>query len=96
MTHITTASGDWYFIHPTGNDNRANIFPVAVWSQREDGSVIGLIGEVELKTDKPPYLNLVEPPPTKGMYIKRNSVNSAFLDAAIRGQEVDYFTLTRI
>lgn len=91
-----TASGDWYFIHPISNTNKANIFPVAVWSRQANDEVIGLIGNVESKSTGGTYVRLVAPPPVEGMYIKRNPVNSDLIDQAIRDGDVDYYELREL
>jgi len=91
-----SATGDWYFIHPASetenNKSKANIFPVAVWAENDDGEMIGLIGNVESKEGSSPT-KLISPPPLNGMYIKRNSANSELIDQALSNKHVDYFEL---
>lgn len=90
------ASGDWYFIHPIAETDQTNIFPVAAWSEQKDGDIVGLIGHVESRSTGGKYARLVLPPPVDGMYIKRNPVNTGYIDSAMSGQKVLYSKLREL
>ena len=68
-------ANDWYFVHEgTTPDRRRVLHRVAVWAQREDGSVIGLIS-VEKMQDGPHQVpRLVEPPPIEGGYLHEDQL----------------------
>ncbi|MFQ3246338.1 MAG: hypothetical protein ACI9WC_001508 [Arenicella sp.] len=91
---VIAAEGDWYFIHPVeGNDEKTNILHVVAWSCEDDGRVIGMVGNIESKTDGM-YDKLVCHPPIDGVYIKRNPINTAQIDAAIEGKAISYKELS--
>jgi len=94
---LVPANGEWYFVSKNGGEHGAPtalLFPVALWAETHEGDVVGLLGDVEAKTDCG-LPRLVGSPTMDGFYTCRNHSNTEYIDKILEGQEVIYRDIPR-
>lgn len=82
---IIPAEG-WHFVANDLSNGKPIVFPIAAWGLQEEGSVIGLVGNVSggghMEPNSNRILKLIAAPPIQGMY-KHTSTMTADELAAV-------------
>jgi len=89
MNNTLLACSDKWFFVGKGTLSEAIIYRVAMWSQSEDGTVTGLIGEIGLMDNNP---RLSGPPPgcEEAGYYPAEALTTKAIDSSYRGDTVSY------
>lgn len=89
---ITPVNGEWYFVGKFNDGTKSGmalIYPVAVWAETHEGDVVGLLGDIEAKTDCG-LPRLVGPPAIDGIYLCKNKSNKFYINKLLDGDDVKY------